>query len=546
MKGPAPLVLFVYNRPAHARRTVEALQRNTGAAESDLVVYSDGPRPGDEEAVGKVRGYLKDIRGFRSVTIIEHDGNRGLAANIIEGVTQTVERFGRVIVLEDDIVTSPVFLSYMNEALNLYENDEKVMHVSGFLPRSGFSWLLPPTFFLRFMSCWGWATWRRAWAKFNPDAKMLYDELLKRGALHDYNLDGVLSFHDQLEANISGTIRTWATKWFTTIYLEEGLCLYPRESLAQNIGFDGTGIHCGTVLGAGNPYEPPLTKRKIPVRRIPIRQSRIGRFYLKRFYRDLPREPLSDRVMRRVLRMRQLIVKGYQWMRAKWRSVGIYCGLYADWRKEWMGNDYGGFYLCMNMPLSGSSVVYSLGVGEDVSFDMAVHERYGCKIYAFDPTPKSIEWVKKNRAALPSDLIFFDFGIAHYDGIATFYPPENPEHVSCSIVKKESTKEKTFQVPVKRLATVMRERRHKIIDVLKMDVEGAEYDIIEDILSSRIVVGQLLVEFHHRFFDAGMDKTEAAVRKLRSAGFDVAGISPSGMEYTFVNSYIERKSRRGK
>jgi len=312
----APVVLFAYNRPEHAERTITALLRNGEASQSDVFIYSDGPKTGDEEAVAKVRGYLKTVQGFNSVTVIERDENRGLADSIVAGVTEVVESYGRVIVLEDDIVTSPFFLRYMNDALRIYEHDERVMHVSGFLPRSGFSWLLPPTFFLRFMSCWGWATWRRAWAKFNPDAKALYDELLKRGAIHDYNLDGVLSFHGQLEENIQGKIRTWATKWFTTIYLEEGLCLYPRESLVQNIGFDGTGVHCG-VAGTVNPYEPPLTGNRIPVRRIPFRQSRIGRFYLKRFYRNLPREPLSAGIMRRALKIRQLAVRSYRWILEK-------------------------------------------------------------------------------------------------------------------------------------------------------------------------------------------------------------------------------------
>ncbi len=530
----APIVLFVYNRPEHTRRTVEALQKNIGADESDLFIYADGARPGQEEKVSQVRRYLGSIGGFRTVTVIERDKNIGLADSIITGVTEVIEKYGRVIVLEDDIVTSPVFLYYMNEALRLYENDGKVMHVSSYLPRTGLSWLLPPTFFLRFMSCWGWATWRRAWARFNPDAKALYEELLRRDALCDYNLDGVLSFHDQLTANITGAIRTWATKWFTTIYLEEGLCLYPRRSLVQNIGFDGTGAHCGAA-GASNPYEPELTGEPIPVRRIPVRQSPIGRFSLKRFYANLSREPLASKAKRWLLKARQLAVRMYQRIRAKGKAFGIFCGLCVDWRKEWMGNDYGGFYLCTNLPLSRSSIVYSFGVGEDVSFDVAVNGRYGCKIYAFDPTPKSIDWVRKNRDTLPSDFIFSDIGIASYDGTAVFYPPENPDHVSCSIVKKEATEKRAFQIPVKRLATIMREHGHRMIDVLKMDVEGAEYDIIEDLLSSKITVGQLLVEFHHRFFDAGAGKTDVAVRKLCAAGFVVVGISPSGMEYTFVH-----------
>ncbi|MEM4235338.1 MAG: glycosyltransferase [Candidatus Methanomethylicaceae archaeon] len=312
----APIVLFVYNRPEHTRRTVEALQKNIGADESDLFIYADGPRPGQEEKVAQVRKYIREIGGFKTVTIIERDNNMGLADSIIAGVTEVVEKYGRIIVLEDDIVTARGFLCYMNTALQMYEHDEKVMHVSGYLPRTGLSWLLPPTFFLRFMSCWGWATWRRAWNKFNPDAKVLYEELLKRNVLYDYNLDGVLSFHEQLTDNINGKIRTWATKWFTTIYLEGGLCLYPRRSLVQNIGFDGTGVHCGAV-GEVNPYETELTNKIIVVRRIPLRQSWRGRFYLKNFYKNLSRESFATRIWRQALKVHEIIFRMYHRMRGK-------------------------------------------------------------------------------------------------------------------------------------------------------------------------------------------------------------------------------------
>jgi len=338
MPARAPIILFVYNRPVHTRHVIEALQKNIGAAESDLIVYSDGSVPGHEEKVTQVREYLKSITGFKSVTIVERAENWGLADSIVSGVTEVIEKYGRVIVLEDDLVSSPFFLSYMNDALQLYENDEQVMHVSAFLPRSRFSWLLPSTFFLHFMSCWGWGTWGRAWRKFNPDAKALYDELVKRNALADYNLDGVLSFHEQLEQNIRGEIKTWATKWFTTIYLEGGLCLYPRQTLVQNIGFDGTGVHCET-LNARNPYAPPLAEKRIPVHRVPLRQSRIGRWYLKRFYARLSREPLTTFVKRYILKAKRLVTKLYKLVpKGAWSKKNIpedyYNRDYFLWQKE--------------------------------------------------------------------------------------------------------------------------------------------------------------------------------------------------------------------
>ena len=128
----APIALFVYNRPIHTRRTVEALQKNTQAAESDLCIYSDAPkRPEVAEAVREVRAYIKTITGFSSITIVERERNLGLANSIIDGVTSIVNKHGRIIVLEDDLVVSQYFLEYMNTALERYRDDERVMQISG-------------------------------------------------------------------------------------------------------------------------------------------------------------------------------------------------------------------------------------------------------------------------------------------------------------------------------------------------------------------------------------------------------------------------------
>ncbi|WP_287963196.1 glycosyltransferase [Alcanivorax sp.] len=144
-KRLAPIVLFTYNRPWHTRRTVEALLKNAEARDSDLIVFSDGPRDADAEAkVAEVRQYLRTIRGFESVRIIEREHNLGLAANIISGVTEVVNESGRAIVLEDDLVTSPWFLQYMNDGLNRFEADDRVISIHGYCyPVPG----LPTVFF---------------------------------------------------------------------------------------------------------------------------------------------------------------------------------------------------------------------------------------------------------------------------------------------------------------------------------------------------------------------------------------------------------------
>lgn len=242
-KDLAPIILFTYNRPWHTRQTVEALLKNTLAKQSNIIVYSDAPK--DQSAidlVNQVREYIKDIKGFKSIRIVERSENWGLAKSIISGVTEVIEEYGTVIVLEDDIVTSPAFLSFMNQALNYYKNNKKVWHVSG--------WSYPieniseeDVYFWRVMNCWGWATWQDKWKYFQKDTDYLIDNFSKK-MIKDFDLDNSGIFWPQILDNKQGTIDTWAIYWYATIFLNQGLCLNSTQSYVRNIGLDGSGENC--------------------------------------------------------------------------------------------------------------------------------------------------------------------------------------------------------------------------------------------------------------------------------------------------------------
>lgn len=240
----APITLFVYNRPAHTRQTLEALQKNVLAKDSDLIIFSDAPKSESQAAaVREVRRYIHQIAGFKSVTIVERQANFGLARSIIDGVTSVVNERGRIIVLEDDLVTSPYFLSFMNTALETYKDDDKVMHISGYMfPVDNTD--MPETFFLRTASCWGWATWSRAWRHFKKTPKQLLDGYTEQ-TIRLFNMDGAYNFWAQIEQNERGLIDTWAVFWYASVFQKGGLCLHPKFSMVSNIGHDDTGIHCG-------------------------------------------------------------------------------------------------------------------------------------------------------------------------------------------------------------------------------------------------------------------------------------------------------------
>ncbi len=239
----APIALFVYNRPTHTRRTIEALRNNELARESDLIIFSDAAKePGAGAKVAEVRQYIRTIDGFKSVKIIERDKNLGLATSIIDGVTGIVNEHGRIIVLEDDLVTSPYFLAFMNDALDVYQNEEDVMHISGYMFPINVSGL-PETFFLRTASCWGWATWKRAWMSFKKDPDKLLRDYSKE-TISRFNMDDAYNFWIQVEQNANRTKNTWAIFWYASVFEVGGLCLHPAISMVSNIGHDATGEHC--------------------------------------------------------------------------------------------------------------------------------------------------------------------------------------------------------------------------------------------------------------------------------------------------------------
>ena len=283
MNSLAPIVLFVYNRPTHTRRTLEALAANVLADASTLYVYADGPKLEasniDQENIEKTRRVLQERRWCKQVCIIESDHNQGLAYSIVKGVTQVVNKNGRVIVLEDDVITSSGFLTYMNEALNLYEDQKEVMHISGFFPPVKRSHDLPETFFYNQASCWGWATWARAWKFFDANASWLLQEIIKIDGVHTFNIDDSYPFVDQLRANADGTLETWAVKWQASIFLQNGLCLHPHRSMIKNIGFDGTGVHSNVSSVYDSPYIDT-----IQVDRQPLAESSMARRLAKQFY----------------------------------------------------------------------------------------------------------------------------------------------------------------------------------------------------------------------------------------------------------------------
>jgi FkbM family methyltransferase len=304
----APIVLFVYNRPWHTKQTLEALSANFLADQSELIIFADGQPPNasenDNRKILEVKEIIKEKQWCKRVTIIESESNIGLAQSIIHGVTKIVNQYGKIIVLEDDIITSNGFLKYMNDALEIYKDEESVMHLSGYM--FPVRKKLPSTFFYNTASCWGWGTWERAWKYFDNDARKLYSILYQKNLVFEFNIYNSYPFISQLENNITGKISTWAIKWYASFFLKKGYALHPYPSLTNNIGHDNSGEHCSY----NNSFTWSNLGENIIVKKIPIIESKKARLAMKEYNRKLfkKEQPILSKYLNKIKHIVKLLI----------------------------------------------------------------------------------------------------------------------------------------------------------------------------------------------------------------------------------------------
>lgn len=301
----SPVVVFAYDRPDHLNRTLSALAGNDLACETELFVYCDGAREWGGEEVSRPKSnegetyitkrygvmycskeeyesYLARIestrqvahlqKGFKNLHVIEREKNIGLADNIVGAVTEIVNKYGRVIAFEDDVVSTRGCLTYLNDALEMYQNDEKVMHISAWMyPNKG---QFPTTFFYDSpYPAGGWATWKRAWQHFNPDTA---DHVaFWQNRWKEFDIEGEDYLSRQLVGNLNGTLKTWYVKWYSSMRRVNGLCLYPGTAMSNNIGWDNSGeTSCeNSRYFVSNPADYTEVKR-IPI----VRNQKAFRF----------------------------------------------------------------------------------------------------------------------------------------------------------------------------------------------------------------------------------------------------------------------------
>jgi hypothetical protein len=297
LKTLAPIIFFVYDRPDHTRLTLDALALCPLADQSTLYIYADGPKPNataqNLKKIEETRAVIQLNKWCKEVNIVEAPVNKGLARSTIDGITEVVNKHGKIIVLEDDNLVSPQFLTYINENLDFYEHDDRVISVQGYI--YPLKKTLSSPFFLKGADTWGLATWKRGWDLFEPDAKILFDELKQRNLTREFDFNNTYGYASMLALQVKSEIDSWAIRWYASAFLLDKLTLYPPTTLVQNIGNDGSGTHKDD---AGKRANKIMKFKPVKIKRIPVVENKKARKLVEDYFRR--DHTLSAKVKRRL------------------------------------------------------------------------------------------------------------------------------------------------------------------------------------------------------------------------------------------------------
>ena len=541
MKELAPIVLFVYNRPYHTLRTLEALSQNKLSERSKLYIYSDGPRKSAEKeevlSINKVRELVKKHKWCGQVQVIERRQNLGLANNIIEGVTEIVNKYGKVVVLEDDIVTSPSFLTYINAALDMYQGLEEVMHISAYwFPTSSFR-KLPDFFFIPAATCWGWGTWNSSWNKFESNPSVLKKKLFDMRILNDFDLDGNSNFMRQLDDNIDGIKDTWAVKWYASIVLNNGLSLHPNKSYTNNIGNDASGTNSGNtnVFNWKNLNESEL-KYKVNVKNEPKAIKAYKHFFKENFQKRTLRNEIftfflkivsniratdEEKWLKKITELPRFIKTQIELPNGKNFEI-VDSASFNFMYKEIFQNGIYDFETNTSRP-------YILDCGANVGLSILYFKQIypQSEILAFEPDQYIFKTLQKNVGNLKG-VQLIPKGLWSSDGRLSFFSNKSDG----GLISKSGN----YEIDVTKLSSYL----NRQVDFLKIDIEGAELEVIQECESDLVKVKKMFLEYHS--FMESSQNLGKLISIMENAGFRYYISTPG-----FVNNlpFKEVKNYKG-
>lgn len=509
--------MFVYNRPSHTLQTLQALAQNELAKDSLLYIYADGPKENADEndlrQILETRQCIRQEKWCKDLVIIESEKNKGLATSIIEGVTEVVNKHGKIIVLEDDIVTSRGFLKFMNDALDVYVNEEKVWHVSGYwYPVKG-SYRLPKTFFFNAATCWGWATWERAWANLIIDPKEIQKKVLERkNGLYHFDLENGYPFSNQLQMNINGAINTWAVKWYGTMFINNAFSLHPNQSLTNNIGFDASGSNCEE----SSQFTWKKLAKSVIVEHIPLVESTLSRKLLKPFFNPLLDSKdrmfsLFSRLKNKAYRLsRKLHIKlhlknpkqtkdEFEYLRTALRFKPQEVALLGNTFQVADGMSFYYSYkeifeeeIYKFQANSKSPLIIDCGCNYGTSILYFKHLYPDAEVIGFEPDPIIFKYAKANVTRYGLKKVTLENKGLWKEENTLRFASEGADggRLSFEEVNKPS------KIVMVETVLLSRYLENKQIDFLKIDIEGAEVDVLLESEKHLNNVSNIFVEYH--------------------------------------------------
>jgi GR25 family glycosyltransferase involved in LPS biosynthesis len=313
----SPVLLFTYNRPFHTRQTLEALEKNYLAQETHLIIFLDGLKDNcsseQAEHHNQLRLLLNEKKWCRTVEIFESETNLGCAKSIVNGVTEALKSHNKVIILEDDIVTSPYFLTYMNDGLNYYEKDLTIGSINSFAERFLGDSRFPEYFLMNGSDSWGWGTWRDRWKDFIFDAKIVKDKIIQLDKIDEFEFGSHMTLIDQ---QIVGSIDTWDVQWHGSNIIAGRKGLYPKTSFLRNIGLDGSGTHGEKINKHNDPVNIALNEYKVSfndfVARTPLKYKKSIERRYKRTYRIRFSSSLKKRIINKLSHIYSIFLNLYK------------------------------------------------------------------------------------------------------------------------------------------------------------------------------------------------------------------------------------------
>ncbi len=545
-----PVTFLIFNRPDTTEKVFQAIRQ---AKPPKLLVVADGPRsdrPGEKEKCAAARAIINGVDWECEVLINYSDVNLGCKKRVSSGLDWVFDTVEESIILEDDCLPNPSFFLFCEELLERYREDNRIAVISGQNVQFGHKRTHYSYYFSRYNHCWGWASWRRAWQNFDYDMQ-LWPLIKENGWLKDILKDeiAVKYWTKIFQDTYDDKTNSWAYRWTFSCWTQNHLSILSNINLISNIGFarEATNTKKDVSIFSKIPTEEIYFPLKHPP--FIVQDVESDDFTQRTLYCP----PLINRINTKIkniysdilgvyylifMFLKQLILKGIKKSSnficmALGRDNITFTKIFPRNDLVELGTKYGGWIIPKNL-LDSGSIVYCVGCGEDISFDLSLIDKVGCNILGFDPTPRAIQYVKKVTIN-NTKYHFNEVGLWDKDDVLKFYAPKNSDHVSHSLLNLQRTS-KYFEAKVKRLSTIMQEHNHKKIDLLKLDIEGAEYKVINSIIEDELDIKIICVEYDEYFnpLDSSYKlRIKQSINKLVNAGFSLVCTQGNG-NYTFV------------